>query len=172
MKKILALTLVLFLTACGGGSDSGFGTEDSLFVGTYSGSTTITLSSPAGTATDTFAINIFVRDDGSVEFSAGGLGVFAVGILVGNSVSITDDAGDLFEDIVCSGTATLSGTFSIAANGSAVFNGTWSSSGVVCNGLPIRISGTLTTTRTSLNAGTVSESGSIFSGTLKSLMDE
>ena len=74
---ILALTALLFLSACGGGgSDSGSMVEATLpgtnvpisFIGTYQGTLNVNASALGNSISDSFPITITVNEDGTIRF--------------------------------------------------------------------------------------------------------
>lgn len=148
-RHTLALAAGLTLAACEGGSSSGGGTANSPYVGTYAGSSTVTVSARAGSGTATESISIYVNPDGLVQIGNGESTIYASGPLRDNSVRIRDRASALI-GTDCSGTLALSGELSPAdEDGGAVFLGTWSSDDVSCFGVAGTVSGPVSATRIS-----------------------
>ena len=140
-------TSIALLSACGGGSTGGVGTQNSPHVGTYSGSVNLTATAsgvPTVSATD--VISVYIRPDGTVLLGDSE-NIFAVGTLNGDTFSFTGAASVLADDTSCTGTITITGTVS---NGTGT--GTISSSGVVCGGVAINFTGSYTGNRTSTSA--------------------
>ncbi|MFZ0485738.1 MAG: hypothetical protein WAL83_01975 [Arenicellales bacterium] len=151
VKYLPPVGLAMALAACGGSSSSGGGTANSPFVGTYHGSTAVTVTAGSGPHTMNEPIAVYVNPDGLVQVGRGESTIYTSGPLHEDSVDITDDAAAMVEP-GCSGTITLSGTFSSGRDGGAGFTGTWSSSGASCAGLSGEVSGTVTATRVSTYA--------------------
>ena len=142
---------VLSLAACGGGSDSGAGTANSPFVGTYRGSSTVTVDTPVRSQTVDKAISVYVNPDGLVQVGDGEATIYASGPLHGDSVRLEEDASEIVE-AECSGTISLAGKFAQTDGGGAVFTGNWSSGGASCFGVGGTVSGPASATRVSLRA--------------------
>ena len=139
------LALALVLAGCNGGSSSGAGTTNSPFVGSYKGSSAITVSTAAGSKTLRETIWVYLNPDGLVQVGDGESTIYASGYLHGNTVRIEDDAATVV-DPSCSGTVALAGTFATAGGGAA-FTGQWSSRGASCFGITGTVSGPVTATR-------------------------
>lgn len=161
MHRVPILAVALLLAACGGGSTTGGGTADSPFIGTYDGSTTVNVSSDAGSGTATEPMTIFVHRDGLVQLGDARSTIYASGPLRGSTVRIDGDASTLV-DPDCSGTITLTGAFEDGEDGDAAFQGNWSSSNAACFGVAGSVSGPLEATRatTSARASRVFETSS------------
>lgn len=144
-RYLFPLVLALVLVACNGGSSSGAGTVNSPFVGTYKGSSAVTVSTAAGSKTLHQTIQVYLNPDGLVQVGDGEATIYASGYLHGNTVRIEDDAATVV-DPACSGTVALTGTFT-ASNSGAAFAGQWSSSGASCFGVAGTVSGPVTATR-------------------------
>lgn len=144
------MCLALCLTACDSGSTTGGGTSNSLFVGTYEGSTTVAVSTARGTSTVSESVSIFVNPDGVVQFGGDGSTIYASAPLTSRSVRVERDTAALV-DPDCSGTIVLTGTFETRGDG-AEFNGSWSSSNSSCFGSAGTVSGPVTARRVDPNA--------------------
>lgn len=158
MRTLIFLALAIALSACGGGgsSSTGTGSQNSPFVGSYAGTTTITADVPgvpSASQSLTVPISIFVQANGTVLVGDPDT-IFGNGPLNGDSITFQGNAAPVLDDSTCSGTITLSGTFSTGDNGVVTFNGSWSSNNVVCDGITLVIGGSLTATRTSTSVNT------------------
>lgn len=151
VKYLPAAILALALASCNGGSSSGGGTADSPFVGTYKGSTAVTLKSESGSHTTSEPIAVYVNPDGLVQVGRGESTIYASGPLHKDRVNITDDAAAMVKPD-CSGSITLTGIFSPGGDGGASFTGSWSSDGAACAGVAGELTGTVTATRVSAYA--------------------
>lgn len=109
------ILVVLFLSACSGGSDSGGAVENSVagdmipanFVGTYTGSITVTASASGLSETDSFPITIVVSANGDLRFEGDDPDeTFTVGLT--NSGQFSGSL-DIAQDD-CSGTVSVQGT--------------------------------------------------------------
>jgi hypothetical protein len=155
MKKLLLFVSSLFvstllLTACGGGSSGGGGT----FVGTYSGTGNVVVSSPGvPSQSGAIALTVTVNADGSVIVRTGPNEEFN-GTISGNTFT-ANLPGSVFNEpgLTCTGTITARG------NGSGnTFTGNFSGT-AVCNGVTFNFSGTFTVTRVSSRAPSATRSG-------------
>ena len=144
--RMLIPAFALLLAACGGGSSSGAGTANSPFVGTYNGTTTVTVSSDVGSRTVSEPVTVLVNRDGLVQIADAQSTVYASAPLEGDSVVIDGDAAALV-DPGCTGTITLAGVFEAGNDGGATFQGGWSSVGTSCFGIAGTIQGSTTATR-------------------------
>lgn len=129
--RALLISAVLALSACSGDTTTGGGTADSPFVGTYRGSSTVTVTASEGSRTAGEAIAVFVNRDGLVQIGDPGGTIYASGPLAGDTVRISADAPAMV-DPACSGTITMTGTFSLTGGEEAAFSGRWSSDDVTC----------------------------------------
>lgn len=152
MKHAVTFAALSLLAACGGGSTSGGGTSNSVFVGTYSGSTSLTVTSSSGTRSASQRISIYVHEDGLVQLGEDGSTIYASGLLRDDSVYINGDAAILVAPD-CSGAISISGSFSIEDEEGAVFDGVWSSTGASCFGVAGEVTGSVTADRTSPSTG-------------------
>lgn len=151
MKLVMVLVFSVGLGACSGGSVTGRGTSNSPFVGTYKGSTAISVSVEDGSQTVQDSVSIFVHRDGLVQFGDASSTIFASTPLRNSEVGF-DGAASALVDPQCGGTISLSGTFSPADNAGASFEGTWSSSSASCFGTAGTVSGPITATRVNSDA--------------------
>jgi hypothetical protein len=158
-NALLILVSTAMLTACGGGGSGGTssGGGSDATVGTFTGTFSITLRAPSNTVTDTGPITMVVRADGVVIRDPATDGSSAT--LSGDSFTITNNAANFISDatVSCSGTITQTGTVS-----PGTVSGTFSASGLVCNGVAFTMSGTFTATFSSSATGASALGG--FSG--------
>jgi len=136
---LVCVVLVVAISACGGdgGTSSGGGTS---FVGTYTGPGTVIATAPGvAPISDSETITVVVNADNTVIISAS-TDQF-LGTISGNTFTVSIPASDLNKPgLVCTG------VFSAVGTGSGItFTGTFSGS-VVCNGVPVSVSGTFTAT--------------------------
>lgn len=139
-RRVLAPIILVLLAACDGGSATGGGTENSHFVGTYHGSTNVTVATDAGTETTRASMTIVVNRDGIVQIGDAPSTIYASGPLTGDTLRIDGDAAALV-DPECSGTITLAGTFRADGGSEAVFRGNWSSNSTSCFGITGTVTG-------------------------------
>jgi len=135
LKRVFVFSFLLLLAACGGSSDSGGNVENTQpgdmlpanFIGTYTGTLTLTASAAGLTQTESAEITLIVAADGTVTFRGDDPDeTFTVGI---------SNAGEFsgFVDIVedeCSGNISVQGsvdgtnaTASVQGEGSCTVNG-------------------------------------------------
>lgn len=174
MSKIVyscLLAVLLLLGGCGGGSSSGGGESNGVtqsaggqtqdgngessvpvedIAGVYVGTVTATASGGGLTETVTEPVQIEISEDESVAFGEPGeppVGTTSVSA-DGDAFSVTVP-GSYFNEpgLQCTGNATVSGTIS-----GDTITGDISSQNVVCNGIPITVTGDFNLTRT--DAGT------------------
>lgn len=145
-RRVLALFIVVLLAACDGGSTSGGGTQNSPFVGTYNGSTNVTVATNAGAETASGPITIVVNRDGIVQIGDAQSTIYASGPLTGDTLRIDGDAAALV-DPECSGTITLTGTFEAEGGSGAGFRGNWSSGSTSCFGITGTVTGPIEAAR-------------------------
>ena len=137
MKNLLLVFVSCFLIACrGGSSDSGGMVEPTLpgtnipanFVGTYTGTLTVTASALGITETDSIPITVTVTSDGMVRFAGDDADeVFTVGL--GNDGTFSGNL-PINED-PCSGSASVTGSVDgTTASGSISGSGTCDVSGL------------------------------------------
>lgn len=150
-KWILALAAALGLAACDGGSSTGGGTQNSPFVGKYRGATTVTVSTPAGTHTAEAPMSIYVNPDGLVQFGDDNSIIYASAPLQGKQVRVKGDAAALV-DAECSGSVSITGSFSDNPAGQTAFQGQWSSNNAACFGVHGRVTGRLSARHASPDA--------------------
>jgi hypothetical protein len=141
MSRWMSFGLALLLTACGGGGGSGSSSTASstLMPGTYRGTASFTVSGGGNSVTQSAPVVITLSPNNTVsEISFPGSAQ-----VVGNSFTLPVSASVLNgPGLSCpQGTLAIDGTFS----GNTV-SGTLSSSGVVCNGLPVTVTGNYTAT--------------------------
>jgi len=141
---LLMLAAAALLAGCGGGSSSGGGTANSPFVGTYDGSTDVTVTTDVRAAASA-PVTIFVHRDGLVQVADAQSTVFASGPLRGDSIHITSDAASLVAT-GCSGSITLAGTFT-ASGDEAAFEGRWFSDRAGCSGVAGQVAGSMSASR-------------------------
>lgn len=139
-RALLTISAALALAACSGDSSTGGGTADSPFVGTYKGSSTARVSATAGTRTANESITVFVNRDGLVQIGNADSTIYASGPLDGDRVRISGNAAALV-DTACTGTITLTGTFSLSGPDGATFDGSWTSENTTCFGTPGELRG-------------------------------
>jgi hypothetical protein len=150
-RYLPTIGILLSLVGCGGGSDSGGGTANSPFVGTYRGSSAVTVTTQAGSQTLDETISVYVNPDGLVQVGDGEATIYASGPLQRDTVRLEDDASEIV-DPGCSGTINLAGRFAPVDGGGAVFTASWSSSDASCFGVSGAVSGPVSATRISLRA--------------------
>lgn len=151
VRCLSVLGVIVSLAACDGGSSSGGGTANSPFVGTYKGSSTVTLTTANGSQTLEESISVYVNPDGLVQVGDGEATIYASGPLQGDSVHLEDDAATIV-DPTCTGRIGLEGRFSSAVGGGAVFTGSWFSSNASCFGVAGTVSGPVSASRVSPGA--------------------
>jgi len=162
MKKIVYSGLFLtslVLTACGGGSSSDGGGSDgagsagagsdgggtgsvAIPPGTYSGPVTVTASGGGLSETVTDTLTVVVEEDGAdIDFGD----VPGTVTVNGNQITAAVPASTFNDsDVTCSGTIVVTGT----VNGDTI-TGDISGKDIVCNGIPITVTGDYTLTRVS-----------------------
>lgn len=148
--RLLAPVIVVLLAACDGGSTTGGGTADSPFVGTYHGSTNVTVATDAGTETASASVTIVVNRDGIVQIGQSPSTIYASGPLTGDTLRIDGDAAALV-DPECSGTITLAGAFTAGGGSEAGFRGNWSSNSTSCFGITGTVTGPIDAERIDSN---------------------
>ena len=113
------------------------------FAGTYKGSGTATATALGLTETESAPVTIIIDNSGTVTIQSGSDIFQNVTVLNNNTFSYTQSLnGQDLGSATCTGSLTINGTIS-----SGVINGTLSSSNVVCNSIPVTVTGTLTATR-------------------------
>lgn len=137
MKNLLLVFASCFVIACSGGSSDSGGMLDSTlpgsnspvsFVGTYTGSLTVTASALGITETESLPITVTVTSDGMLRFAGDAADEsFTVGL--GNDGRFS---GNLpIDEDLCSGTAGITGTVDGSrASGSLSGSGTCTVSGL------------------------------------------
>lgn len=139
MRRSVLLVLAMMVIGCGGGGGSSSTGSEQVAAGTYRGTVNLTVSGGGASASRSGPVVIVVSPDHNVT-----IGSFPQSApLNGNTFSLTSPASTLNgPGLNCpQGTVTNDGTIS-----GPTINGTVSSNGVVCNGLPISITGTFTAT--------------------------
>ena len=145
---------LLIIAGCGHG---GGGSTHPSLVGTYLGTANTTLSSSRVLAPVNGSIQFVVAADNSVSVGDPGQPPFGQGTLNGNTFtavapgSIANSPG-----ISCGGTIVFDGTIT-----GTNMNGTASSNGFACNGVPFTVSGTFTATLQAERPTTFSGRGGI-----------
>jgi hypothetical protein len=137
----LTVMTVVLLAGCGG---HGGGATQPSFVGTYVGTSDLTVSHPPISVSEHgAAIQFVVSPDNTVSVGDPGKPPFGTGTLSGNTFVATAPASvGNGPGVTCSsGSINFNGTIS-----GTTINGTISSSGVICNGLSFDITGTFTAT--------------------------
>ena len=161
IKFLLLLMVTAFavaITGCGGGgSSSGGGGGAAGVAGTFSGTGTVRVSSPSGsgmTISVPYSTVIEIDPNGNVTVDPD-TPYPMNGKLSGNSFAINMPASSLNDaELSCTGSITIHGTCTPNA-----VNGTISSSGVVCNGVPMAVTGDYTATRVPAGSRAVSPDG-------------
>ena len=142
VSVLVTIIFVVALSACGGGGSDSGGGGDASFVGTYRGPLTLIIT-PPGVAPISVpgVMTVVINPDGTVVVDPGTPTEFS-GIISGNTFTASLPAPLLNEPgFNCTGTVNVTGTG--AGN---MFTGTFSGS-VVCNGVPMTISGTFTVSK-------------------------
>jgi hypothetical protein len=134
----LAAALLAGCSGGGGGTSSGGGGDAT--TGTFTGTFAVTLTTATNTVTDGGPITMVVTADGTVIRDPATDG--SSGTLNGDTFTITDDAASFVNDpsLNCTGTIVQTGT---VAPGTV--SGTFSATGLVCNGVAFTLNGTFTT---------------------------
>lgn len=157
MKQLHSLVFIslvaMIVSACGGGSSGGAGGAH--LAGTYNGLATVTLSAPGvPSETDTGTIQIVVDAEGNVTTDPG-TSFAGTGTLDGNKFTTTVPARFLNEPgLTCTGAIIINGTIS-----GDTMTGTFSSSGLTCNGIAIQLTGTFEANRAAASAGVLQRTG-------------
>ena len=113
------------------------------FAGTYRGTATATATALVLTETESAPVTIIIDNNGTVTIQRGSDIFQNVTVLNSNTFSYTQSLnGQDLGSASCTGSLTINGTIS-----GGVINGKLSSSNVVCNGIPVTVTGTLTATR-------------------------
>ena len=115
----------------------------SQFAGTYKGTATATATALILTETESAPVTIIIDNSGTVTIQSGSDVFQSVTVLNGNTFSYTQGLnGQDLGSATCTGSLTIKGTIT---NG--VINATLSSSNVVCNSIPVTVTGTLNATK-------------------------
>jgi len=150
----LLLCSILLLSACNSDSESSTSSSGSStpptgttpppespdqFAGTYVGSGTATATALGISETETAPVTIIIDKAGMVTIQSGSDIFSNVTVLNTNAFSYTQslDGQDL-GSATCTGALTINGAIS-----KGVINGTLGSSNVVCNGVPVTVTGSL-----------------------------
>ena len=113
------------------------------FAGTYKGTATATATALVISETETAPVTIIIDNNGTVTIQSGSDIFQNVTVLNSNSFSYTQSLnGQDLGSVTCTGSLSIKGTIS-----GGVINGNLSSSNVVCNGVPVTVTGKLTATR-------------------------
>lgn len=150
-QPFVNVVALLALTACGGGSSStGIGTQNSPFVGEYPGTSTLVVRRADGSAavSSTTALTSYVTEDGMV-YLADDAGLLGSALLRDDHLSMALQAGALLEPMPwpCQGEFRLTARLSRGAGDQAVVSGSWEARELVCDGVPIQVSGSLSGAR-------------------------
>ncbi len=151
MATIVLVLALLALAGCGGGSSSsgagGGGGVSIQHAGMYLGQGTISATLPVvGSISEPVSIKLAIDAAGTVTVDPDGDSL--TGAMNGDAFAINLPASSLNEPgLACSGTLTMAGT----VTGGTV-NGTFSSNGAVCNGLPAQVGGGYTASKTATAA--------------------
>lgn len=131
---------LLIIASCGKGG--GGGSTGPSFVGTYLGTASTTLTAPGQSIPVRGSIQFVVSPDNTVSVSDPGQPPHGSGTLHGNTFVATSPGSSLnSQGVSCSGSIDYNGTIS-----GTTMNGTISSRGLTCNGVPFDVSGTFTAT--------------------------
>jgi len=141
-KRIgIVLSLLLFLSACGGGDSSDGGGVD--FSGRYIGPGTLTLSADGESESTTFAAEVIIEGNSVTVNRSKTQTTIATGTVSGDSFTAKVPASALAEfGPDCDGSVALTGTIS----GNMV-SGTISGGQILCNGLEVTVTGTIQATK-------------------------
>ena len=150
-QSLFVVAVLLALTACGGGSSStGLGTQNSPFVGEYPGTSTLVVRRADGSAavSSTTALTSYVTQDGMV-YLADDAALLGSALLQNDRLSMARQAGALLGPVpwTCQGEILLNARLSLGAGDEAVVSGSWGSRDLVCDGVSIQVSGSLSGVR-------------------------
>jgi hypothetical protein len=149
----ITLGCIAFISACGGGggdSNSGGGGDDSTrHAGTYKGPTTINIQIAGSTVSDSFTVTFVINPNGTVTITADESGDTSTGMVSGDTISWSEDFNFSEDGVTCTGSASGNGTI----DGNTI-NGSYSSNSIVCNGLPVNITGSFSANMMSASAFT------------------
>lgn len=115
----------------------------SQYAGTYKGTATATATALVLTETETAPVTIIIDNNGKVTVQSGSDIFRNVTTLSGNTFRYTQNLnGEDLGSVTCTGSVSINGNV-----GGGVINGRLSSNNVVCNGIPVTATGSLTATR-------------------------
>lgn len=151
---VYIMALAVALSGCGGGSSSSGAGRAAAFAGTYNGTGTIELTTGRGTETGMIGVQVVISEQGNVVTDPNS-GFSGVGSLDGNQFTVAIPARLLNEPgLQCTGAIIITGTVS-----GDTIQGTFTSSGFVCNGQAGQVNGTFQAVRITPSAAPLQRHG-------------